>query len=95
MNFSLDLILEVTTIINHNLAAVSFSTILQSTFTPAFMMLSSLTMAVQLAGKQMRLINFIKCNPFVFCSLVIIWGLTCHLNKRVLLINTFIYHYLI
>lgn len=65
MNFSLDLILEVTTIINHNLAAVSFSTILQSTFTPAFMMLSSLTMAVQLAGKQMRLINFIKCNPFV------------------------------
>ena len=65
MNFSLDLILEVTTIINHNLAAVFFSSILQSTSLRHSRCYPVIPMAVQLAGKQMRLINFIKCNPFV------------------------------
>lgn len=58
MNFSLDLILEVTTIINHHLAAVFFFKHPSEYLTPAFMMLSSHTMAVQFAGQKMRSINF-------------------------------------
>ena len=63
MNFSLDLILNFRGVFNHHkspFGSCIFFKHPSEYLTPAFMMLSSHTMAVQFAGQQMRLINFIK-----------------------------------